>query len=1111
MLRNLFRERNTLALGIVLCLLAATPAAAQRSARQIERGSDLAAHDSDVAIYWKGDFGIPPATFDGAAKQLSDNFVAVVVENIDGESIVIEGTRYSGFEAVTGSIQYRLLSDPTFLGMVDEHGTPRMSVIVLSLDSSGNRLDYFPSPLHERYGLTRSSILLRSGSLHPVIAEFKRQKDAGKFLPAILGMAEELDRQLAEAVRAEAARKAAAARTIQVLTWLLIVGFISLSAVVLLVLRRRREKAEAELQALLRHWNTVLSAKRPGLLTLRRKVLSTQQLLPKDLAVDSETHAAFNDARKSIGRLVIMLHKGQEVLDSVDGEAAAKFSWWQRTFTAGPYLWALGRLQAADAIRYDARSALRFRLEQETLSDEEMLGVSASAFEPFATSFEKFDADVVSISEAARPKLEAVRSAVFGAGKALKEARQALEGAAVSRNTARKLLPPRDRGRITAFAGVFAPAAASQLDTVEKITRSDPVRALRLIAEIRGRIDQVRNALEDLVEASAADAEIPRILGHYDELAAAERKPGWILSGITGVLDSIGEYCRSLSAMDGSAPALDVSDKFREILARAGQAASACRSWAEQRPLLDAVQAEAAAARAELAAAHGLAPDAIMTEPDPNPDEAIDQARRSGATLLDEIDEGDIGEVSKLASRILELHQRAQRVIAATRAAFDSFDADLQAQTDAVLRLTSDATQREEVLEQLLARFDADTFALLQADAGFGVADRSAANNAAEMLDAARRRDEHLRLAGERRAEGHVLTAQAHVESAAAENGFIAALITQVDAVKLRIETQLRKNAEALADLSSRSGSIAKLMQQPHVTVETQRRFDRESASNPGAKQLLARASAASRNPFLVRDLLAKVRTAFDAVEQSAAIDRERMEEALRGIASAKRQIAALDGAVEAARRHPAPDSEKTQSAATRGSRWTAELRRLQEGSTVAHSDWAALGGRAAAILGEAQALTGVVKAELAAAKSAEKAIGRARGRVDAAISWRGDYAVLNGKPGSGRLDAAEMAYSQARYTAAQDLADEAYDQADRAIDRAEAEESRLRSEALFSDDDDDDDFFGGISVGGRAGGSWNSSSRSSSPSPGLSLGGFRPSGGVSLGGSFRPSSGISI
>lgn len=1089
---------------LFLAFAGATAEAADRYASHLSRGTEIASvFDGKSSIYYKGDFGLDYEMLEKAAAKLSENFFVVILGDVSGESVHIEGNTYTGFEAITGTIQYKLFSSPKFMGIVDEKtGKRRASVLVISLHPGDNRVDYFPSELHEAYGMGKSRIWNME---HPIVQNYAQKKRSGQIVAAFLDTAAEIDKNLNTAVVSEARSKAARAATMKTLVVLLILGVLIIAGMILLWLNRTAMAAKAKLMKDVDHWKTVLASRVQGKLALRKLQFDVRGVLPKDLDPTSDTSKSLNAAVTKVGKVLIMHQLADKAIARILSDMERNFSGWQRMFTATPYEVALKALRAGDAIAFDTKSALQFNLDGKTMSDVDMLGVPASFFQPFNTSFDEYEKSSRILAEEATTALQEIEAARFGAAERVAKASSALQAATVANDALLRQITPGDRDRLATFMREFHPALVKALSNSQALAQRDPLKAARNVEDIERRIAAVKLAIEQLAEGMKT--QIPELVSLEQALIGHGCTPAWIPTSVAAVFNSVGLLCQALKDADAPVPESTVKAQLDVLLQSAKVALNLHQNWREVlEPKITETAERISASRRTLGTSFELEPAVIMMEEGRNPDRLLDAARQLGGTLLLELNEGDISDAEQLARRITQSIEAANAIVSSTEQAFAEYQVSRERIEAAAAGLTERRDKVAASLTGLRACFAETAFDLRRDKQGDPVGDHNAANNMEEVEQAEQRRATCLECASTLRSKGQILLATEQLAAADAENATITALYQQVDRIHARITEQVRKNSALLTTLEQLETRLGQSLRNTSVTDQTITLFNQRGKTVADMRSSIdAQQRDSTGDPFASSAKLMELQKTLQQIERAIADDIALFNEAERSVEAAKSQLTALTAAISEAQRDPAPDPKKTEEAPRSRDTWNQALGRLDAQLSQPHGNWREIDRKADEIRNAAAELTGFVLKQLDTAKKCGQAITKARADVQDALAALGRSTAAKQKCGHGKLEEALTAFAAANYEEASTLASQA---------GKKARAAKRDYEASLTDNDDTDDDWGMPTLGSPTVIFGNfSSPSSSSPRPsygGGGGGGGRASGGLSIGNTFRPSSGIS-
>jgi hypothetical protein len=819
---------------------------------------------------------------------------------------------------------------------------------------------------------------------------------------------------------------------------------LALLTIVGLVLNRRRANVKREAEEQCAAWDRALSEKSDALFRLldRRGVVVGSSATEAARRYAGDTLKLAGQIIQDVDQLFIMSACAGRVLADARARLRPRhpLARLSTLVSRRPFQGAL-RLLREEPIPFRPDEGLDLVVRGARTERDRLLG-RLEDYQPFRMTFtaliEAFDRQ----AERAVANLDRIESAVANVADHFRAIEARLPAAQADlehfdRLAADGLLP------LAEVRDGLLPAAAASLAEARALAAVDPVAAEAGPAE-RAR-QQAEDAAAIIALALRARTELlPTLRQAAATLAGNGVASPWMAAEcerLSSAAESLAAAAREASQAGPIASLAASWDALVQRAARALELDDQRRGTATQ-AVTDA-RAALTAARERLGAELGLPAEKALCEPDANPDQYADRARKQLTSAHAALERGD---VEGGAGALRAAAQLAAGIHEVIRASLDSFTAH----PDALSRLRTESARlggllvsHRENLDDLRARYLPEALRLGAGDPTHPQANATVADNADEAEAHLARAREQTAAAEAAFREARLLAAAQLRESAAAELELAAHRLEELRERRLRLDAAERTNAEMLAEADARVAACEPVAAAPTTMASTGQLLaevrERLTAVRP-------QVGAVGGNPLAVGEELATILRELDAVQDRARCDRDVFEEASRSVRAASVQLSEARLAAGLAAGDNVPDSAAFQSATASLPTLSAALTTLEARLREPHQDWNAVDAEADHIAREAGRLTAILRGELAQAQAALQAISAAARAVRQAGSWTGGFGVLIlGSPGSDTLEGARVWLQRGNYERARSNAETARRMAEAAIAQAAAEMERRR------------------------------------------------------------------
>ena len=810
-------------------------------------------------------------------------------------------------------------------------------------------------------------------------------------------------------------------------------------------LNRRRRPAKAEAEKLVASWDGGFGDKTDQLFALLDRttvVVGSEIDLPKR-GYTGDTLRLGKQAIEDVDRLFIMSSTVARLLAEARGEVYPKYGF-QRIlnfFGTSRYHSALSKLRD-ERITFSPGDGIELLSREQIRSGkpETLLGTLES-YEPFALSFpslmEEFNRraaratttlDLIEKSWASiTNELDGVRLRINAGG--------GFEAEIAAESDADGMFP------LECVFSVLIPSAQQDLDAAVAQGATDPVGALAgPLPSARRKADEA-TALCELV-AEARRVHFPAMRDQMRRLESGGHGIAWVGRFLT----QFSEQAEEIAAQGAQAPVADEIGRLRNQIAHLEDSCS--RAWELSVRLagtagkeIEAVRGAVDAARLEIGAALGIAPEAVMREHGLDPDRLLREADELRAAASLAIDRGGVDAAAAALDEVAALMREGLDLVAMTRASFDGHAEDYEARERETKSLASELERHREILDSLKANYEASVLELSAGDPSYPIPDASIGNH---ISDSERELDEtrECLLAGRGAfGDARLIEASSLLAHIGDLHHHVSGLFGEIRDREERILKVEQSNARLLRQLDEESANMVAGIDDHRTTAPTIAAFE---AARRDLESARLRVDSTPGDPFKAAAQLDEVQRQFEVARSLAQADREMFDELSRSLQESASHLAKAKDISQRASDDRIPDSERIVQLQEVIGKLFLEQVRCERELKQAHGDWPALDRAADGIAASAARANAEIRGELEKAEAAVAAISSAADSVREAGGWVGSFGGrVFGSPGANGLHEARAALMSGRYLKAHRQADDAGRAARQAIVEARQEEDR--------------------------------------------------------------------
>lgn len=814
------------------------------------------------------------------------------------------------------------------------------------------------------------------------------------------------------------------------------------------VLNRRRRPVKREAEQLLADWDRALDRKLEVLIEEMEQRIGLY-LGPASGAdrrpYAGETLRLAGAIRADIGSLYILWTSASKVLETAAALIRARgLSAVHGFLFPGRYRLGIALLRD-EPVPFDPAEGLPRIFGQERTWRDDLLGDLAS-YEPFRKSFQEIVAELDLRAARAAAALDRVQSSLDEGPHALDETGERLRRTASLREELERAAAE-GLFRLTPLWDAALPAATVALTRASALLPADPVGAVAGDGAAAGRISIEAAQLAGLA-AAARRGVLAAVAAGETALRQAGIASGWIeteRAGLSGRADALAARAAEVSVAAGIE---ELAQGLADLGVRVERAVDLARILGETaRPEAREAEGLVQAARGELGAALGLAPERLLREEGADPSGFLEQAGRQADAAQEALGRGDLDGAETALDEVARAAAEAAGIVEATRQAFAAQPETVEKRRAETGRVEGLLPEHERILAGIRERFAPSVLALRDGDPGHPEANGNLADNPEEVRAHVGFAHGKLDRSVAAFREGRLLAAARLLREVEAHQELAVHRLEEVAERRARLARTVEANQDLLATLEARvrEGRVS-IAGDPRTMRPTVASFEQGERQVEQARRAV---EAAPGDPFLAAEELLAARATLDQVhDRMAPDDRVLHAEAARSVAAAGGRLESAAALAQRAAADGVPDSPGINAAGRALQSLAAAQAAAREALRIAHGDWKALDAEADHVEAEAGRWTATLSGEIAAAGQAAEALSRAARKVRDAGAWSGAYGIIvGGRPGAAALSRASSLLEQGRYEEVREAAESAYREAIQAITAAEAAVRLRRAE----------------------------------------------------------------
>lgn len=578
------------------------------------------------------------------------------------------------------------------------------------------------------------------------------------------------------------------------------------------------------------------------------------------------------------------------------------------------------------------------------------------------------------------------------------------------------------------------PDVTSRMGESKLLAVHDPVASVRIsndVTRITGDVDAligvIGKAREEVLPPLRTAEEALRVQGYATD---------WVSDALSALSEKADATAKSSSNLPVREEVLAIEGELSALGARVQKAALLEERLREStEKAIETSTKLVDTERTNLATPLMIDPGLVMREKGDDPSAHLDAATKLVAEARESLKQGEVDAAERSLGDADKLVREANAVVAATKKAFEEYNALSSSLTADTERLERLVPSHSAVLESIEKGYAPAVMTLGEGDTlhprGNGTV-RDNIDEANQSLNEAKR---VARDASELFEEGRFLQSSALLRQIDAIHAFVNDRFKEIVEKRDRLVAVTEANREKLDELEQSRKELAKSVNEKRTQKPTMQAFSSATEDLEARKRDHA---AKQPNPFMIQKQLAVVSDAFDKVSHSVRADRALYEEASRSYTAAKEQLEGSLRILDTAANDDVRDSTAIVAARRKVEDLEQELERSRKSLNANHGDWGALDREVDRIAAEAATHTATVRGELQKAQDALEAINSAVLAYRDVTNWDGRWGVsIDGNAGSDTMQRARALRAQGDYVRAAALAGVALEEINRALSEA--------------------------------------------------------------------------